>query len=201
MLRLADWLHEEKVSRVAMESTRVYWKSVYDLLEDQGMMLLVVNAQHIKAVPGRKTDVKDSEWIADLLRHGLLGASFIPDRGQRELHELVRYRRSLINQRGDVVRRLQKALEGANIKLGDVASDVMGVSGRAMLWALAEGREDPGELSQLAETRLRRKKAELELALEGSVGAHQRFMWLNWLHRRRSSQRGPGAFFCCRSAI
>ena len=95
-------------------------------------------------MPGRKTDVKDSEWIADLLRHGLLRASLIPDRGHRELHELVRYRRSLINQRGDVVRRLQKVLEGANIKLGDMASDVMEVNGRAMLWALAEGREDPG---------------------------------------------------------
>jgi len=176
LLRLADWLHEERVSHVAMESTGVYWKPVYNLLEDQGIELLVVNAQHIKAVPGRKTDVKDAEWIADLLRHGLLRASFIPDRGQRELRELVRYRRTLINQRSDVVRRIQKVLEGANIKLGDVASDVMGVSARAMLWALAEGRQDPAELTQLAKTSLRRKNAELQLALEGSVGGHQRSM-------------------------
>ena len=128
LLRLADWLHEERVSHVAMESTGVYWKPVYNLLEDQGIELMVVNAQHMKALPGRKTDVKDAEWIADLLRHGLLRASFIPDRGQRELRELVRYRRRLIDQRADVVRRLQKVLEGANIKLGDVASDVMGVA-------------------------------------------------------------------------
>jgi transposase len=112
-------------------------------------------------------------WIADLLRHGLLQASFIPGRGQRELRELVRYGRTLINERADVVRRLQKVLEGANIKLGDVASDVMGVSGRAMLWALAEGRQDPAELAQLAKARLRRKSAELLLALEGSVNMHQ----------------------------
>jgi len=173
LLRLADWLGEERVTHVAMESTGVYWKPVYNLLEDQGIELMVVNAQHIKTVPGRKTDVKDSEWIADLLRHGLLRASFIPNRGQRELRELVRYRRTLINERADVVRRIQKVLEGANIKLGDVASDVMGVSGRAMLWALAEGREDPAELAQLARTSLRRKSAELQLALEGSVSTHQ----------------------------
>ena len=182
LLRLADWLHEERVSHVAMESTGVYWKPVYNLLEDQGIELMVVNAQHMKAVPGRKTDVKDAEWIADLLRHGLLRASFIPDRGQRELRELVRYRRRLVEQRADVVRRLQKVLEGANIKLGDVASDVMGVSGRAMLRALAEGQEDPTELSQLAKTSLRKKKVELQLALEGSVGAHQRFMLRRQLH-------------------
>ena len=176
LLRLADWLGEERVTHVAMESTGVYWKPVYNLLEDQGIELMVVNAQHIKTVPGRKTDVKDSEWIADLLRHGLLRASFIPNRGQRELRELVRYRRTLINERADVVRRIQTVLEGANIKLGDVASDVMGVSGRAMLWALAEGREDPAELAQLARTSLRRKSAELQLALEGSVSTHQRAM-------------------------
>ena len=176
LLRLADWLGEERVSSVAMESTGVYWKPVYNLLEGQGIELLVVNAQHMKTLPGRKTDVKDAEWIADLLRHGLLRASFIPDRGQRELRELVRYRRRLIEQRADVVRRLQKTLEGANIKLGDVATDVMGVSGRAMLRALAEGQEDPAELASLAKASMRRKKAELQLALEGSVGGHQRFM-------------------------
>lgn len=183
LLRLADWLGEEGVSHVAMESTGVYWKPVYNLLEGLGIELLVVNAQHMKQVPGRKTDVKDAEWIADLLRHGLLRASFIPSRGQRELRELVRYRRTLIEQRGDVVRRLQKVLEGANIKLGDVAADVMGVSGRAMLRALAEGQDKPEELAELAKARMRRKKDDLKLALEGSVGGHQRFLLGRQLHQ------------------
>jgi transposase len=176
LLRLWDWLDQERVSAVAMESTGVYWKPVFNVLESLGAELLVVNAQHIKAVPGRKTDVRDAEWIADLLRHGLLKASFIPDRGQRELRELVRYRRTLIDERSDVVRRIQKMLEGANIKLGDVASDVMGASARAMLWALAEGGTDPDQLSQLAKASLRRKRSELTLALEGSFGDHQRSM-------------------------
>jgi transposase len=176
LLRLWDWLDQERVSAVAMESTGVYWKPVFNVLESLGAELLVVNAQHIKAVPGRKTDVRDAEWIADLLRHGLLKASFIPDRGQRELRELVRYRRTLVDERSDVVRRIQKMLEGANIKLGDVASDVMGASARAMLWALAEGGTDPDQLSQLAKASLRRKRSELTLALEGSFGDHQRSM-------------------------
>jgi transposase len=182
LLRLGDWLGEEGVSHLAMESTGVYWKPVYNLLEGLGIELLVVNAQHMKQVPGRKTDVKDAEWIADLLRHGLLRASFIPNRDQRELRELVRYRRTLVNQRSDVARRLQKVLEGANIKLGDVASDVLGVSGRAMLRALVEGQQDAEELAQLAKTRLRRKKDDLKLALDGSVGGHQRFMLGHLLH-------------------
>jgi transposase len=176
LLRLWDWLDQEQVSAVAMESTGVYWKPVFNVLESLSAELMVVNAQHVKAVPGRKTDVKDAEWLADLLRHGLLRASFIPPRPERELRELVRYRRTLIDERSDVVRRIQKLLEGANIKLGDVATDVMGVSGRAMLWALAQGRTDPDELSKLAKTSLRRKRAELILALEGSVGDHQRSM-------------------------
>src|SRR5207302_4561315 len=175
LLKLGDWLKEQGCTHVAFEATGVYWKPVFNLLESS-FEVLVVNAQHIKAVPGRKTDVKDAEWIADLLRHGLLKASFIPDRGQRELRELVRYRRTLIEERSDVVRRIQKMLEGANIKLGDVASDVMGASAKAMLSALAEGRTDPHEISQLAKASLRRKRAELALALEGSFGDHQRSM-------------------------
>lgn len=176
LLRLWDWLDQEHVSAVAMESTGVYWKPVFNVLESLAAELMVVNAQHVKAVPGRKTDVKDAEWLADLLRHGLLKASFIPPRPQRELRELVRYRRTLIDERSDVVRRIQSLLEGANIKLGDVATDVVGVSGRAILWALAEGRTDPEKLSELAKTSLRRKRAELVLALEGSMGEHQRSM-------------------------
>jgi transposase len=159
-----------------MESTGVYWKPIYNLLEELDMTVLVVNAAHIKAVPGRKTDVKDAEWIAQLLRHGLLKASFIPERPQRELRELVRYRRSLIQQRSQQVNRIQKVLEGANIKLGSVATDVVGVSGRAMLSAMLSGTSDPKALAELAKGRLRNKRPALEAALEGLVGPHQRLM-------------------------
>jgi transposase len=176
LLQLREWLQSEGVTHVAMESTGVYWKPVFNLLEDQGMELMVVNARHVKAVPGRKTDVKDAEWLADLLRHGLLKASFIPNREQRELRELVRYRRTVIEQRAHVVQRIQKLLEGANIKLGDVTSDVMGVSGRAMLTALAAADQDARTLAGMAKTALRRKIPELERALTGSFGPHQRFM-------------------------
>lgn len=176
LLQLREWLQSEGVTHVAMESTGVYWKPVFNLLEDQGMELMVVNARHVKAVPGRKTDVKDAEWLADLLRHGLLKASFIPNREQRELRELVRYRRTVIEQRAHVVQRIQKLLEGANIKLGDVTSDVMGVSGRAMLTALATADQDARTLAGMAKTALRRKIPELERALTGSFGPHQRFM-------------------------
>lgn len=158
-----------------MESTGVYWKPVHNLLEDD-FTLLVVNAQHIKVVPGRKTDVKDAEWIADLLRHGLLRSSFIPDRGQRELRELVRHRRSLIQQRSQVINRIQQVLEGANIKLSSVASDVVGVSGRAMLEALVQGREDPEQLADLARGTLRKKLPALAEALRGLMGPHQRLL-------------------------
>jgi transposase len=176
LIRLRLWLQAGGVTHVAMESTGVYWKPVYNLLEDQGMELLVVNARHVKAVPGRKTDVKDAEWLAELLQHGLLKASFIPDRESRERRELVRYRRSLVEQRAHLVQRIQKLLEGANIKLGDVASDVMGVSARAMLQALAEGVDDPAAVAGMAKTALRNKIPELERALTGSVGGHQRFL-------------------------
>lgn len=176
LLELADWLAEGRISHVAMESTGVYWMPLYNLLEGQGLELLVVNARHIKAVPGRKTDVKDAEWIADLLRHGLLRGSFIPDRSQRELRELVRYRRTVIDQRGDVVRRIHKLLEGANVKLSDVATDILGASGRAMLQALVAGSQHPAELAGLARGSLKRKRSQLELALEGSFGAHQRYL-------------------------
>jgi transposase len=176
LLRLADSLLEEGVTHVAMESTGVYWKPVYNLLEGLEMEVLVVNAQRIKAVPGRKTDVKDAEWICELLRHGLLRGSYIPGRPQRELRELVRYRRGLIRQRGQAINRIQKVLEGANIKLSSVASNVMGVSGRAMLEAMIAGTDDPKALAALARGRLRDKKEELEEALLGLVGPHQRLM-------------------------
>jgi transposase len=174
LLALADWLLALGVTHVAMESTGVYWKPIYNLLEGTGLELLVVNARHIKAVPGRKTDVRDAEWIADLLRHGLLRGSFIPDRGQRELRELVRYRRRLIEERAREAERLHKTLEGANIKLGAVASNILGASGRAMLTALVEGRDDPEVLAAMAKGRLRDKHDRLVAALRGLIGPHQR---------------------------
>jgi len=173
LLEMADWFVEKGVTHVAMESTGVYWKPVYNVLEE-GFTVLVVNAHHIKAVPGRKTDVKDAEWIADLLRHGLVRGSFIPDRPQRELRELVRHRRSLIQQRAQVVNRIQKVLEGANIKLSSVATDVVGVSGRAMLERLIEGTDSPQQIAELAKGRMREKRGQLEQALQGLVGPHQR---------------------------
>lgn len=177
LLALADWLVGQRVTQVAMESTGVFWKPVYNVLEEEPTLtVMVVNAQHIKAVPGRKTDVKDAEWIADLVRHGLVRPSFIPDRLGRELRELVRYRRTLIQQRAQVVNRIQQVLEGANIKLSAVASDVAGVSGRAMLEAMVAGNAAPAALADLAKGRLRKKRPALEAALEGRVGAHQRFM-------------------------
>jgi transposase len=165
LLELGDWLLAAGVTHVAMESTGVYWKPIYNLLEGLDLTLLVVNAQHIKAVPGRKTDVKDAEWIADLLHHGLLQGSYIPDRPQRELRELVRYRRSLVQQRSQVVNRIQKVLEGANIKLSSVASNVVGASGRAMLAAMVSGTDDPQVLAELAKGRLQDKRPALERAL------------------------------------
>jgi transposase len=176
LLQLVDWLVGAGCTHVAMESTGSFWKPLYNLLEGVVEEVLVVNAAHIKQVPGRKSDVKDAEWIADLLRHGLLRASFIPDRPQRELRELTRYRTSLIRERSAEVNRLQKVLEGANIKLSVVASDVSGVSGRAMLAALLAGETDAAAMAQLARGKLRAKIPQLEQALVGQFGAHQRFM-------------------------
>jgi transposase len=175
LLKLSDWLMACGVTQVAMESTGVYWKPVYNLLESS-FELLLVNAQHIKAVPGRKTDVKDSEWIAQLLRHGLLRASFVPDLPQRELREVTRYRTTLVRERAAEANRLQKTLEGANLKLGSVATNVLGVSGREMLEALVGGQTDATVLAQLAKGKLRSKIGELEQALEGRFRPHQRFM-------------------------
>lgn len=175
LLALGDWLAAAGCTHVAMESTGVYWKPIWNLLEGQ-FVLLLANAQHIKRVPGRKTDVQDAEWIADLLRHGLLTASFVPDRGQRELRELTRYRLALVRERSREVQRVQKTLEGANIKLGSVASDVLGKSGREILAGLAAGRADAAALADLAQGQLRKKLPLLERALVGRFGAHQRFL-------------------------
>ena len=174
LLELGDWLIAAGCTHVAMESTGVYWKPIYNLLEETGIEPMVVNAQHIKAVPGRKTDVKDAEWIAQLLRHGLLRGSYIPNRFQRELRELVRYRKSLVQERAREANRIQKVLEGANIKLGSVASDVLGKSGRAMLEAIVAGQTDPKALASLAKGQLKSKTDELQKALKGLLGSHQK---------------------------
>lgn len=175
LLELGDWLSSLECTTVVMESTGSYWKPVYNLLEGQ-FELIVVNAQHIKAVPGRKTDVKDAEWLAELLRHGLLKASFIPSAPQRQLRDLTRYRTSLVQERAREVNRLQKVLEDSNLKLASVVTDIMGVSARAMLTQLLAGETDPQVLADLARGRLREKRAALEQALAGTLQPHHGFM-------------------------
>jgi transposase len=175
LLRLLDWVQEWECTHVAMESTGEYWKPVYNILEGH-VEILLVNARHIKNVPSRKTDVKDAEWIADLLRHGLLKGSFVPPPAQRELRDLTRQRSNLVRERAAVVNRLQKVLEDANIKLASVATDVMGVSARAMLEAIVAGQADPSVMAELARGRMRHKREELEQALTGRVREHHRFM-------------------------
>lgn len=175
LLALCDWLKSQQVTHAAMESTGSYWKPVYNLLEGQ-FELLVVNAQHMKAVPGRKTDIKDSEWIADLLRHGLLRGSFIPPRPQRELRELVRHRSNLVTRRAQCVNELQRTLESTNIKLANVVSDITGVSATEMLQSMLAGQSDPGALAEMARGRLREKKDLLRNALQGKVEEYHRLM-------------------------
>jgi transposase len=175
LLALLDWLSSLGITHVAMESTGEFWKPVYNILEGN-FELLVVNAKHIKNVPGRKTDVKDAEWIADLLRHGLLRGSFIPPQTQRDLRDLTRQRTNLVQDRATVVNRLQKVCEWSNIKLSAVATDITGVSARAMLEAILAGRTEPHTLAELAKGRLRNKRSELERALNGIVRDHHRFM-------------------------
>jgi transposase len=175
LLGLSDWLLVCGCTHVAMESTGDYWKPVFNMLEGSFEVLLV-NAQHVKAVPGRKTDVKDAAWLAELLQHGLLRASFIPPVAQRELRDLTRYRSTFIRERTTLVNRVQKLLEDANIKLAAVASDIMGVSGRAILAALLAGHADPHALADLAKGRLRSKRDQLAKALDGRVKVHHRLV-------------------------
>jgi transposase len=175
LLEMTDWLRSCGVTHVALESTGVYWKPVWNLLEGQFEVLLV-NAQHIKAVPGRKTDQKDSEWIADLLRHGLLRASFVPPTPIRELRDLTRYRASLAQEINRIANRVQKVLEDANIKLASVATNALGTSGRAMLEAIIQGEQDSQQLAEMSRGLLRNKIPELQQALQGRVTAHHRFL-------------------------
>jgi transposase len=175
LLALADWLAAHGVTQVAMEGTGVYWKPVYYLLEG-AVELWLVNAQHVKNVPGRKTDTKDAAWLCRLLEHGLLRKSFVPPREIRELRDLTRYRKALIRERASEVNRLHKVLEDAGVKLSSVASDIMGVSGRAMLEALVAGTSDPQVLADLAKARLRAKLPELRKALDARFRDHHAFL-------------------------
>lgn len=175
LLSLRQWLLSEGCTHVAMESTGVYWKPVYAILEG-ALEIVVANAQDVKKVPGRKSDVKDAEWLADLLCHGLLRSSFVPPKPIRELRDLTRYRRKLVESQTAERNRLLKLLETTNIKLASVACDVFGVSGQLMLKALLEGKASPQEMAQLAKRRLRSKIPELELALEGKLEQHHRFL-------------------------
>ena len=175
ILRLGDWLAEVGVTIAAMESTGVYWRPVWNLLEDR-FQLLLVNAQHIKRVPGRKTDVKDSQWIAELLEHGLLQPSFVPPLPQRELRDLTRQRTQLTRDRARVINRVQKVLESANIKIAGLISDLAGVSGRKVLQALAEGRSSPEQMAELVDRRMEAKKPALRQALVGRMTGHHRFL-------------------------
>ncbi|MFL5690323.1 MAG: IS110 family transposase [Ktedonobacteraceae bacterium] len=175
LLALADWLTSLQVTHIALESTGIFWRPVFNVVEE-GHTIILVNAQHMKAVPGRKTDVKDSEWLADLLRHGLLKASFIPTKPTRDLRDLVRYRKTLVYERTQEINRLHKVLETANIKLSSVVTDVLGKSGRSMLSALIDGVSDAEALADLARGSLRKKLPQLQEALQGRVEAHHRVL-------------------------
>jgi transposase len=182
LLALADWLEANEVTHVAMESTGVYWKPIWNLLEGR-FELLLCNARHVKQVPGRKTDAKDCEWLADLMQHGLLSPSFVPPAPLRELRELTRQRTQLTHERTAVVNRLQKILEDANVKLASVASDIVGKSGRSMLEAMVAGEQDPEALAHLARGRMIKKIPQLIEALEGRITDHHRFLLETQLER------------------
>jgi transposase len=175
LLALSDWLLAHQVTHVAMESTGEYWKPVFNILEGS-VEVLLVNAQHLSRVPGRKTDQSDADWIAELMQYGLLKASFVPPVGQRELRELTRYRSTFVRERANLINRVHKLLESANIKLACVATDVMGVSSRAMLAALIAGQTDAQLLAELAKGRLRGKRDQLTQALQGHMKSHHRFV-------------------------
>jgi len=188
ILALADWLAAEGASHVAMESTGVYWQPIYNILEGR-LEVLLVNAKHVKHVPGRKTDVKDCQWLAQLLQCGLLKGSLVPDRPRRERRDLTRHRAQLVAQRGAVANRIHKTLEDANIKLGLVASDILGASGRDMLRALIAGRQTPNEMADLARLKMRTKIPELRLALQGHVTEHHRFVLAELMDQMEDLER------------
>lgn len=188
LLRLRDWLVAAHCTHLAIESTGVYWKPVFNILED-ALTVILINPEHAQALRGRKTDVKDAEWLADLLRHGLLKPSFIPPLEVRELRELTRYRESLVREQSAVANRIQKLIESGNIKLAQVASDALGASGRAILWALAGGETDPMKLASLAQRKLKGKRSQLERALHGCLTVNQRFVLGELLGRWEELER------------
>jgi transposase len=176
LIALSDWLSVEEVTHLVMEATGVYWKPVWHILSDGGFELVLANAAHVKNVPGRKTDVNEATWLADLMAHGLIQASFVPDEPTQQIRDLLRTRKQFVRERGGHTQRIQKTLEDANIKLDSVVSDIIGLSGRRMIEALIAGQTDPGTLADLAHRRLQASGAELEAALRGRVTAHHRFL-------------------------
>jgi transposase len=173
---LKQWLQQWRVTHVALESTGVYWRPVWNILEDGAYEMILVNPQHFRSVPGRKTDQKDCEWLAQLLQHGLVRSSFVPAQETRELRDLTRYRVKLMQERNRVHNRIEKVLQDANLKLSSVVSDIWGVTGRAILTAILQGEEDPERLAEYAKGRLRQKKAQLRMALCGRLTAHHKFL-------------------------
>jgi transposase len=176
LMALSEWLAENGCTHVAMEATGVYWKPVWHILDDGDFKLILANASHVKNVPGRKTDVNDATWLADLLAHGLIRASFVPDTQTQELRTLLRTRKQLVREKSSHILRVQKTLEDANIKLDSVITDVMGTSGRAMIEALIAGESNPAKLARLANYRLRASQEKLREALRGRVTEHHRFL-------------------------
>jgi transposase len=176
LMELSDWLSSQGVTHIAMEATGVYWKPVWHILSDGEFGLVLANAAHVKNVPGRKTDVNDATWLADLMAHGLIRASFVPDEPTQQMRDLLRTRKQFVRERSSHTQRIQKTLEDANIKLDSVITDIVGLSGRRMIEALIAGQTDPEPLAALAHGRIHATKAELEAALRGRVTAHHRFM-------------------------
>jgi transposase len=176
LMELSDWLSSQGVTHIAMEATGVYWKPIWHILSDGEYTLVLANAAHVKNVPGRKTDVNDATWLADLMAHGLIRASFVPDEPTQQMRDLLRTRKQFVRERSSHRQRIQKTLEDANIKLDSVITDMVGLSGRRMIEALIGGETDPEALAALAHGRIRATKAELEAALRGRVTAHHRFM-------------------------
>ena len=188
LVAMSDWLSSLRVTQVAMESTGVYWKPIFNILEER-FEILLANAHHLKNVPGRKTDIKDCQWIAQLLQHGLLRGSFIPPRPQRELRDLTRQRTQLVDEASRISNRIQKVLEDANVKLGSVASNVVGKSGRLMLEAMVAGQDDPAQLADLAQRGLRSKIPQLEQALYGKLTDHHRWLLRLLLDQLQTTER------------
>ena len=176
LMELSDWLSSQAVTHIAMEATGVYWKPVWHILSDNEFVLVLANAAHVKNVPGRKTDVNDAMWLADLMAHGLIRASFVPDEPTQQMRDLLRTRKQFVRERSSHTQRIQKTLEDANIKLDSVITDIVGLSGRRMIEALIAGETDPEALAALADGRIRATKAELQAALRGRMTAHHRFM-------------------------